>query len=323
MEILDLYKKSEIHKIIGRDLAGSMLSHAYLFVSKDTFILENFAMFAIKEIFCTNTLAPCNECVNCNKIEHSNMVDVEIYPKDEKNLVVDDIEKIIESAYIRPIENEIKVFLLKNFDECTVQAQNKILKTIEEPPHNVIFILTASGVGGVLTTILSRAKKVVEKTLQISDVSKYLMDKNIANTEVVAQMSDGNLTTALKIAQNKDAISIINLCVDTLLNIKTSSDVLKFSSQILALKKDIVFFLDTFIFILRDISVFGKSDNIYFKNFCKQYEILQKMYTPQMIEKITKKINEIYLKLEFNCNTTAIVDKLLLDILEVRFLCQK
>lgn len=323
MEFLELYANSELHKVLSIDLKENMLSHAYLVVSKDNLLLDNFCMLGIKEIFCRESNAPCNKCVNCTKIEHGNMVDLEIYPKGDKNLIVDDIEEIVENSLVRPMESKYKVFWLKNFDECTTQGQNKILKTIEEPPQNVIFILTASNIGGVLPTILSRTKKVYEKELPFDTLNKFLLDKKINNSDIISHMSDGNLTRALKIAENKDALSIINLAINTLLNLKSSKDVLYFSSQILALKKDIPFFLDTLTSILRDIIVYGKSDNIYFKNFAKQYEILSKMYTAKMIEIIVLKINEINVKMEFNCNMTAIVDKLLLDILEVRFLWQK
>lgn len=323
MEFIELYLKSQLHKVLTLDIREKMLSHLYLVVSKDDLLLNEFCMLGIKEIYCMGDNPPCNNCVNCNKIEHGNMVDLEIYPKDDKNLVVEDIEKIVESAYIRPMESVYKVFYLRNFDKCTTQGQNKILKTIEEPPQNVIFILSSSSLGGVLPTILSRAKKIEERALASEDIAKYLIDKKVDNAELLSCMADSNLTTALKIAENRDAINIINLCADMLLNLKTSKDILIYSSKILALKKDIPFFLDTLISILRDIVVSVSSNNIYFKNLKGKYEVLSQIYSSVMVEKITKKINEIYLKMEFNCNMTGVIDQLLLDILEVKFLCQK
>lgn len=323
MEFVELYRKSELHKVLSLDLKEKMLSHAYLVISKDEMLLDEFCKLGIKEIWCTESDAPCNKCTNCAKIEHGNMVDLEVYPTGDKSLVVDDIEKIVDSAYVRPMESERKVFYLKNFDTCTTQGQNKILKTIEEPPYNVIFILSATNIGGVLPTILSRTKKIIEKEQSIEDLTKYLSDRKVPNAELIASMSDGNLTTALKIAENKDASSIINLCIDTLSGLKSSKDVLKYSSEICALKKDIPFFLDTMLSMLRDITICKYSKDIYFKNFAKEYLLLSDIYTPQIAEKIAKKINEIYLKMEFNCNMTGVIDQLLLDILEVKFLCQK
>ena len=74
--------------------------------------------------------------------------------------------------------------------------------------------------------------------------------------------------------------------------------------------------------ILRDISTF-ESGNINFDVFRNEIEKLSQMYSKEQVYKISNKINEIYGKLSFNCNITGIVDKFLLDILEVKFLCQK
>ena len=322
MEFLDLYLNSETHKVLSLDLKEKMLNHAYLINSKDDVLLQALGFFAVKEIFCQSLDKPCNQCTNCQKIEHSNMVDLEIYPKDNASLVVEDILNIVQSAYIKPMESAYKVFLLNNFDECTVQGQNKILKTIEEPPQNVIFILTAKNMGLVLPTILSRSKKIIEKNLSNEIVEKFLIDRKVDNSKLISSMSNGNLGTAIKIAENKDAISIINLSLSLLQNLNSSKDILLYSSKILQLKKDIPFFLDTLITMLRDISVFGKG-GIYFQNFQNEYDSLSKIYNSKMIEKIMKEINRVYQKIEANCNMTAVIDQLLLNILEVKFLWQK
>ena len=323
MELLELYLNSETHKVLSLDLKEKMLNHAYLINSKDDVLLQALGFFAVKEIFCESDNKPCDKCTNCQKIEHSNMVDLEIYPKDNASLVVDDILNIVQSAYVKPMESEYKVFLLNNFDECTVQGQNKILKTIEEPPQNVIFILTAKNMGLVLPTILSRSKKIVERNLPNEIVEKFLIDRKVDNAKLISSMSSGNLGTAIKIAENKDSVSIINLCISLLQKLNSSKDILLYSSSILQLKKDIPFFLDTLITMLRDISIFGKEGNIYFQNFQNDYEALSKIYNSRMIEKIMKEINQVYEKIEANCNMTAVVDQLLLKILEVKFLWQK
>ena len=204
-----------------------------------------------------------------------------------------------------------------------MQGQNKILKTIEEPPQNVIFILTAKNMGLVLPTILSRSKKIVERNLPNEIVEKFLIDRKVDNAKLISSMSSGNLGTAIKIAENKDSVSIINLCISLLQKLNSSKDILLYSSSILQLKKDIPFFLDTLITMLRDISIFGKEGNIYFQNFQNDYEALSKIYNSRMIEKIMKEINQVYEKIEANCNMTAVIDQLLLKILEVKFLWQK
>ena len=322
MDFIDLYKLSQTHKVLSQDIRSNMLSHCYLINSKDRVFLSKLCLFAVKELYCMSDSKPCDICVNCQKIEHSNMVDFEIYPKD-KSLVVEDILNVVSSAQIRAMESDFKVFLLNNFDECTIQGQNKILKTLEEPPANVIFILSCENMGLVLPTILSRAKKIIESPLSIEIIDKFLSDKKISNSRVIASMSDGLITNALNIAENKEANKIMDLSLSTLTNLKSTKELLDYSSQILALKKDIPFFLDTMIAMLRDISVVNYGGKLLFENLNSEYKKLASIYSSEMIQKITQKINEIAQKQEVNCNMTSVIDTLLLDILEVKFLCQK
>lgn len=323
MDNLDLYKISQTHKVLTLDKTSNMLNHSYLINSKDEEYLRVIGLNAVKEIYCEEKNAPCNSCINCNKIEHSNMVDFETFPKDNKSLVVDDIVEIVSSAQVRPMESKFKVFLLKNFDDCTVQGQNKLLKTLEDPPHNVIFILLVKNIGMVLPTILSRTKKIAEPIICSEVIEKYLKDKHVENYNIIASMSDGMLSTAIKIAENKDALKIMSLSLDVLKNLRSTKDLLPFSSKILALKQDIPFFMEIMSSMLRDLSVYGKTKNLYFKNLENDYKILGASYNPIVLEKLILKINEVYKKQEFNCNMTGVIDQFLLDILEVKFLCQK
>lgn len=323
MEIKDIYLNSQVHKVISLDKSRDTLSHAYLIECTDRFLLDNFYMFVAKEVFCSNENTPCDECLSCQKVNHGNMVDLNIYPKDNKNIVVDDVNEIVSDTYQKPMDCDKKVYVLKDFDEATTQAQNKILKTIEEPPQNVVFILTCSNINNVLQTIRSRAKIITQPLLDIDQVQKYLEGQNIDNSLNLASVSGGNIYTALKLSESGDIGKIIDLTFNVLMNLKSSADILKFSTQILALKKDFAFFLDAMLGVLRDVAIFHTSKLVNFKNNIKEISYLQGLYSPLAIEKIVESLCEIYNKLDFNCNMTAIVDAMLLDILEVRFLCQK
>jgi len=241
MDTFDLYKNSKLIKIMSNDKSLNMLSHCYMLCTPDDFLLDAFAVNMAKHIFCQGEL-PCNSCVNCIKMSHGNMVDFKVYPTSDKTLTVDDINQVVSDCYIMPIESQYKIYYLKNFDLCTVQAQNKILKTLEEAPRNVIFILTCTNPSMVLATISSRAKKINIDLLDEVVVQKYLEDLKIDNTELISRLADGSISMALKLAKNKDVEDIVNLIFDILLNLNSSSDVLNYSSKILNYKKDIHFF---------------------------------------------------------------------------------
>lgn len=323
MNLIQFYLQSQTHKVLSVDLRSNMLNHCYLISSKDEFYLHELSIFAVKEICCLTENAPCNVCNNCIKIDHGNMVDFEVFPKEKKSLMVEDINLVVEKSYVRPMEFKYKIFLLENFDECTIQGQNKILKTLEEPPQNVIFILTCKNIGKILPTILSRSKKTTENILSHSLIIDFLKEMKIKDADIIASMSEGSLTNALKLIENDGASKILELSYEMLINLKTSKDILYYSSKILELKKDIPFFLDMLINVLRDTIVSKSSINLIFKSCSQQYETLKKIYSSNMIEKIIKKVCEVYNKIDFNCNITGTIDQLLLDILEVKYLCQK
>lgn len=322
MDILQIYNNSQIHKIISKDKSLGMLSHAYLIDCADSFLAHEYARLVAKEIYCEEESSPCCVCPSCMKVEHSNMVDLKVYPKD-KNIVVDDVVEIVGDSLERPMDSKYKVYILKSFDEATTQAQNKILKTLEEPPANVIFILTCSSTSSVLQTILSRVKVVAEPSLPINIVTEYLKDQGVKDYTRVACVSGGNITTANKLANMGDVGKLISLAIDTLMGLKSSADILKYSSKIVSLKKDFAFFLDTLILLLRDAAVYSGKGDIVFKEYAQYIASINAGLGAKAILEIVSNLCLIYNKLEFNCNLVAIVDQMLLDILEVKFLCQK
>lgn len=322
MEIKNIYLRTQSHKVVSLDKKRDMLSHAYMIECADKFLLDEYVKFLSKEIFCTSQDTPCDKCNNCLKVEHSNMVDLKVFPKD-KNIVVDDINQIIDDAYQKPMDSIYKVYVLKNFDEATIQAQNKILKTLEEPPRNVIFILSCSNSSLVLPTISSRVKTINEPLLNLSDAVEVLESLNVNNADSVAKISGGNISIALKLSSSTDADKFVDLAFSTLMELKTSSDIIKFSSKICTLKKDFISFVDTLIMIIRDISVSEIDNLINFQDRKNDIKKLSNIYSKKACEEIVNRLCEIYNKMEFNCNLNGVVDQMLLDILEVKFLCQK
>lgn len=320
MELNSIYKKTQLHRVVSSDLKANMLSHCYLLSASDEVLAFEYAMCLAKEIYCEGVNAPCDECINCKKISHGNMVDLLVYPKGEKGLVVDDINEIVSDCLIRPVEAKYKVYVLKNFDDCTIQAQNKILKTLEEPPQNVVFVLTTANINLVLPTICSRAKKIDVSTLERDDLIKILDEKKVGNAGTIASISGGNLTTALTLVGTKEAGLMIDQVFDTLIGLKSSADVLKYSSKIVALKKNIPLFLNLVIRVLRDSLVEEKYRD--FVGRTAEFLEIKRRYNAKCISKIASHISDMGLRLEFNCNINGLIDEMLLKILEVRYLCQ-
>ena len=333
MGILEIFKESQCYKIISKDLRNNMLNHTYMLISSDEILINEFAIMVAKTILCSAKDAPCDSCVVCNKISHNNYFDLSVYPKaqddaDKKDRISkDDTIEIIDSTLVRPIDGKYKIVILKNIDETMdVSIQNKLLKTIEEPPANVIFILTTTNEYNVLNTVKSRAKKIHEYSLSNDVVIDYLVETlKLDNEKAIklASMSSGSLTNATKFSKSKNSLDMLTLIFNMLENMKNSTNVLYYSAKIQAFK-ELDEFLNIMLVVFRDIMVARFDENaIEYAFYMNSIMKLTAIYSEKVCFEVRLKIEKAIEKLNANCNKNSVVDGLLFDILEVRYLCQK
>lgn len=153
-----LLQSTQAYKIVQNEKRDNRLSHAYLLLLDDSKNLRD----ALK-IFAKTLLVGDSEDEEAQRI--SKLIDTEsfcdclFYPAQGKKLTVEDANAIHEECTLSPVEGEIKLFVLSDFAEANTQTQNKLLKLLEEPPKHVLFLLGATSAFPVLTTVLSRTKK--------------------------------------------------------------------------------------------------------------------------------------------------------------------
>ncbi len=150
---------------------------------------------------------PCGECSGCIKAVHNSHPD--IYRADGNNvgeLNVDSIRKIRSDVYIKPNEANTKVYLLLNCDKMLAPAQNAFLKVLEEPPANVVFIMTVTSANMMLQTVRSRSRiyslypVTVEQAAQ--EAAKKFPEKNYQEILKIAEMCDGNIGQTIQILES-------------------------------------------------------------------------------------------------------------------------
>lgn len=311
----ELFKESSVSNILARDIKESTLNHAYMLISNDDEYVKSFAKYIAKQIMCASH-SVCGECSQCVKIDKNEHADLVVLPTSKKNIVVDDIESIVTESYVLPLEGEKKIYILNGFDLATVQAQNKLLKTLEEPPKSVIFIITATNENNVLATIRSRCKKLFIPQIQDNTLLTYLQKRypNRSDIERVVKMVEGNLTAAIKFLENDHMIKLKDLCLEVINVFDRSDKVLHYSSLIQDVDD-----LESFLNLLLDS--FREVGEAIVKKDTTCYNIAK--YNHKMIFEISKVIQNSIMKLKSNCNSSAIIDYLLLGILEVRYKCQK
>ena len=145
---------------LPRQFINNSRLHAYLLVCPDSSLASRTALEISASLMCRNTdkntAESCGKCSDCIKLMSGTHPDLHIIGDAGNKVGVDDIRAVSDEAYLASNEADCKVFLLKNADLYNVQAQNALLKILEEPPEGVKFVLTASGTSSILPTVRSR-----------------------------------------------------------------------------------------------------------------------------------------------------------------------
>lgn len=303
---------------------GDINASSFMFISDDEVFLNNFSYCFAKFLFCLDkTTKPCKKCETCKKVSLLSFSDLVIYPKKHTSILVEDIKDLTSNIYLAPLEGDKKVFILNNFSSATVQAQNKLLKILEEPPANSFIILNVTNENKVLSTIKSRCKKL--RLNRLSEKEILLATKSFDENKNVAFLSDGNLTKAINYYNDSNFGEIYNACLKTLIQMKDSRSLVKFSSMLSKKREDINLVLEIFESFFRDILLtrLNKENLVKNKIALASLILIKDEYTSSCLDKILRKINEVREHLNFNCNAVFLIDNLLLYILEVKFLCKE
>lgn len=317
-EFLQDYKQTKLFVDIENQIKNGTFSHSNLIVCDDDFTAKLFSKLIAMTILCERNEA-CSVCSHCLQVLSEVHADLFVFPKG-KNFVVLDSEQIIEKAYTKPIHSDKKVFLINDFDNANVASQNKVLKIFEEPSENTFFVLNAKNSRKILPTIKSRMQIINIPAFSLLELKQILQKHNLTSSEVVLSFSNGFLGQALSLLENKNFISSYDFVLDTIKNMQSSKDLIKFSPT-LADKNTFVLKLEIFERVFRNILVFKTGK----KNLLDEIEVLniqniEKEFSVNAIIKILNKIIEAKTYFEANVNLNSICDELLLGILEVKYL---
>ena len=220
VEYLALYRKyrpavleemvgqNEIRKIIASSIKNGTISHAYLFSGPRGTGKTTTAKIMAKMVNCEHLVndMPCNECASClNVASGSDIIEIDA----ASNNGVDEIRDLREKANLVPSVCRYKVYIIDEVHMLTNQAFNALLKTLEEPPKHVIFILATTEYYKIPLTITSRCQKFQFNKIEVVDIVKRLRD--IADLEKIA-ISDEALYEIAKISDGgmRDSINFLD-----------------------------------------------------------------------------------------------------------------
>lgn len=202
----EIISQENIIKILKNSISNNSFNHAYLFSgSKGTGKTSTAKIFA-KAINCQNNIAGdvCNICENCININSDNCIDI-LEIDGASNNGVDEIRNIRDNINLLPMNFKYKVYIIDEVHMLTISAFNALLKTLEEPPQHIIFILATTEPYKVIPTIISRCQWFEFKKIASNDIKKLFIDvltKEKINFEIeaideLAILSEGSLRDGL------------------------------------------------------------------------------------------------------------------------------
>lgn len=183
-------------------------SHAYLFIGGAGAGKRMIAKTFAKYLLCTSQQEePCGVCDSCRVFDSGNHPDVIHVISQKKTLGVDEIRgQILETVDIKPYHYDKKIYILHQAHTMTVQAQNALLKTLEEPPAYAVFLLLAENTDAFLPTILSRTVTLKIAPLTEEEIRTYLIQKGLASKEEAAFFAaygQGRIGHALELIEDE------------------------------------------------------------------------------------------------------------------------
>ena len=206
MEFTDIIGNEKNKELLKSILKQQKLSHSYMFIGKEGIGKFLFANKWAKMILCqAKEELECNKCKSCIQFDSNNHPDFYVINQDE-TIKIEQIRNLQTKILEKPIISNKKVYIINNADTMTKEAQNCLLKTLEEPPEYVVIILIGANENIFLNTIRSRCTKISFEPLKEKELIKILKEKfNIyLEPEYLIKVAQGSVKTALSIAQKKD-----------------------------------------------------------------------------------------------------------------------
>jgi DNA polymerase-3 subunit gamma/tau len=284
--------QSHVTTTLKNQIKNNRIAHAYLLCGTRGTGKTSTAKIFSKAVNCLNIQdgEPCNECEMCKKINAGLAIDVSEMDAASHNKV-DDIRELIDEVKYPPREGRHKVYIMDEAHMLTQGAVNAFLKTLEEPPEKVIFILATTDPQKLPITILSRCQRFDFKRIKSDDIFQRLIkitkeQGNLADNkslQLISRMSDGAMRDALSILDQ--AISMGNGKVDydqviNMLGLVTNENLLKLTDKII--DKNV----EEAIKIIDDIVYGGKDINLFIKDMIYHMRNLMMVKVSQRPEEV-------------------------------------
>ncbi len=207
----------KIKNLLQESVNNNKVSHSYLFVGKSGIGKKMIAKEFAKAILCLGDNKYCDNCKSCLEFDGQNNPDFFIVESDGNTIKIDQIRNMQKGVQEKPIISRSKVYIIDNADFMTKEAQNALLKTLEEPPEFVTIILIGENENEFLTTIKSRCMIIHFNSISDSDMEKYLQENyNMNVTSNMLDVFQGSIGKAIELKDKQEEYLIIEQAIENI-----------------------------------------------------------------------------------------------------------
>ena len=323
----DVVGHKDIINYIRSAVTENKVSHAYILNGE-----RGSGKKMLANLFATTLLCekqgpdPCNACHSCHQAESGNHPDIIRVTHEKPNTIsVDDIRRQVnEDIQIKPYQGPYKIYIIAEADLMTVQAQNALLKTIEEPPAYVVIFLLTENAEALLPTITSRCVMLKLRNIKDTLIRKYLMETMHVpdyKADMCTAFAQGNMGRAIMLASSDHFNEIREEAVQLLkyINEMDISEVTKAIKKIGTYKLEINDYLDIIMIWYRDVLLYKATkdmDKVVFKDQISYIQERAKKSSYEGIELILESLEKAKTRLKANVNFDLVMELLLLTIKE-------
>ncbi|MBR3104390.1 MAG: DNA polymerase III subunit delta' [Lachnospiraceae bacterium] len=329
MNFSDIVGQESIKEQLQGAISTGRVSHAYILYgevrSGKEFVAKVFAQSLLCEKPVTKpdgTIEPCGECHSCRQAMTANHPDIIYVPS---TIGVEEIrDRIVETVQVKPYQGPYKIYIVEEAEKLTVQAQNVLLKTIEEPPAYVVFMLLTSSTEALLPTILSRCVLLNMRPVRDDEMRTYLIEQlhvPESRAEICIAFARGNIGRAKALAASEDFDKIRTNALSLLKNIHEmdTADIMEALKNIREYGFDINDYLDIMAVWYRDILLFKATHDMNHLIFRDEIQSIQKVAQCsdyEGIEEVIQALEVAKSRLRSKVNYELTMELLLLTIKE-------
>lgn len=244
-----------IKELLINAVKNNKASHSYMFVGTEGIGKRLIAKEFAKMILCTDENKYCSKCKSCMEFDSDNNPDFRIIEPDGNSLKIEQIREFQNKVAEKPIISNRKVYIINDSDKMTAEAQNCLLKTLEEPPEYVTIILIGSNESAFLDTIKSRCMILRFNKISDENIVKFLEEnyQTKVNSQIMLDAFQGSIGKAIQLQDKQDEYEQIeNIIVN--LESRDKIDTLNKADVIYKAKEEKFEILDYINIILLDLA---------------------------------------------------------------------